>query len=90
MQKRIFDLFLHYFFAVRAETREEGGAKVRTLTLEDRRIIEKMWADNLKPVQIAAALGISQCTVYAELKCQRQFEIVRNAEEILWVFGGER
>lgn len=41
---------------------------VRTLTLEDRRIIERMWADNYKPVQIAAKLGISQCTVYTELK----------------------
>jgi len=40
MQKRIFFLFLHYFFAVRAKAREEGGAKVRTLTLEDRRVIE--------------------------------------------------
>ncbi len=82
MQKRIFVLFLHYFFAVRAEAREKGGAKVKTLTLEDRRIIEKMWADNLKPVQIAAALDISQCTVYTELKRGQELD-EQTGEEIL-------
>ena len=45
---------------------------VRTLTLEDRKIIERMWVDNYKPVQIAAKLGISQCTVYTELKRGRE------------------
>ncbi len=82
MQKRIFVLFLHYFFAVRAEPREKGGAKVRMLTLEDCRIIEKMWADNLNPVQIAAALGISQCTVYTELKRGQEMD-EQTGEEIL-------
>ena len=41
---------------------------VRTLTLDDRRKIETMWGDNATPVKIAAELGISQCTVYTELK----------------------
>ena len=41
---------------------------MRTLTLEDRRVIERMWAENFKPMQITAELGISQCTVYTELK----------------------
>ena len=41
---------------------------VRTLTLEDRRKIELMWRRNASPVKIAAALEISQCTVYTELK----------------------
>lgn len=42
--------------------------KVRKLTLEDRRKIEKMWKDNASPLKIAAELEISQCTVYTELK----------------------
>ena len=41
---------------------------VRNLTLEDRRKIELMWRRNASPVKIAAALEISQCTVYTELK----------------------
>ena len=41
---------------------------MRTLTLEDRRKIELMWRRNASPVKIAAALEISQCTVYTELK----------------------
>ena len=41
---------------------------MRTLTLEDRRKIELMWRHNDSPVKIAAALEISQCTVYTELK----------------------
>jgi len=55
---------------------------VRTLTLEDRRIIEKMWANNLKPVQIAAALGIIQCAVYTELKRGQELN-EQTGEEIL-------
>ena len=35
---------------------------------EDRRKIEQMWKDNASPLKIAAELGISQCTVYTELK----------------------
>ena len=38
------------------------------LTLEGRRKIELMWRYNESPVKIAAALEISQCTVYTELK----------------------
>ena len=41
---------------------------VKKLTLEDRRKIEQMWKDNASPLKIAAELGISQCTVYTELK----------------------
>ena len=41
---------------------------MRTLTLEDRRKIELMWRRNASTVKIAAALEISQCTVYTELK----------------------
>ena len=41
---------------------------MRTLTLEDRRKIELMWRRNDSTVKIAAALEISQCTVYTELK----------------------
>lgn len=41
---------------------------VRTLTLADRRKFELMWKNNDPPAKIAAELGISQCTVYAELK----------------------
>ena len=38
------------------------------MTLEGRRKIELMWRYNESPVKIAAALEISQCTVYTELK----------------------
>ena len=38
------------------------------MTLEDRRKIELMWRRNASTVKIAAALEISQCTVYTELK----------------------
>ena len=38
------------------------------MTLEDRRKIELMWRRNDSTVKIAAALEISQCTVYTELK----------------------
>ena len=38
------------------------------MTLDDRRKIEMMWGENASPVKIAAELGISQCTVYTELK----------------------
>ena len=68
MQKRFFNLFLHYFFI---QTGAETGKEVimvRTLTLEDRRKIELMWRGNASPVKIAAELGTSQCTVYKELK----------------------
>ena len=41
---------------------------MRTLTLRDRKKIELMWEENASPVKIAAELGISQCTVYKELK----------------------
>lgn len=41
---------------------------MKTLTLDDRRKIEVMWGENASPIKIAAALGISQCTVYTELK----------------------
>ncbi|MCI8477265.1 MAG: helix-turn-helix domain-containing protein [Oscillospiraceae bacterium] len=41
---------------------------MRTLTLDDRRKIEMMWGEIASPVKIAAELGISQCTVYTELK----------------------
>ncbi|WP_367276483.1 helix-turn-helix domain-containing protein [uncultured Oscillibacter sp.] len=46
----------------------KGVIIVRTLTLEDRRKIELMWGENASPVKIAAELGISQCTVYTELR----------------------
>ena len=68
MQKKVFDLFLRYFFI---QTEAETGKEVimvRTLTLEDRRKIELMWRRNASPVKIAAELEISQCTVYTELK----------------------
>ena len=68
MQKRFFNLFLHYFFI---QTGAETGKEVimvRTLTLEDRRKIELMWRRNASPVKIAAELDTSQCTVYTELK----------------------
>ena len=55
---------------------------MRTLTLEDRRTIEKMWAENCKPVQIAAELGVSQCTVYKELK-RGQERDEQTGEEVL-------
>lgn len=55
---------------------------MRTLTLEDRRIIERMWSENCKPVQIAAELGISQCTVYTELKRGQELDEQTN-EEVL-------
>ena len=38
------------------------------MTLDDRRKIELMWGEKASPVKIAAELGISQCTVYTELK----------------------
>ena len=42
--------------------------KVRALALDGRRKIEMMWGENASTVKIAAELGISQCTVYTELK----------------------
>ena len=68
MQKRLFNLFLHYFFARTGAETGKGVIMVRTLTLEDRRKIERMWRGNASPVKIAAELEISQCTVYKELK----------------------
>ena len=68
MQKRLFDLFLHYFFIQMGAETGKGVIMVRTLTLEDRRKIELMWRRNVSPVKIAAELEISQCTVYMELK----------------------
>lgn len=41
---------------------------MKILTLEDRKEFERMWSENVTPVKMAAALGISLCTVYAELK----------------------
>ncbi len=41
---------------------------MKMLTLEDRKELERMWSENAAPVKAAAALGISLCTVYAELK----------------------
>lgn len=69
MQKRLLNLFLHLFFYpfLGLWTGKEVE-KVKGLTFEDRKSLEKLWADNFKPVQIAARLGISQCTVYTELK----------------------
>ena len=68
MQKRLFDLFLHYFLPEWAQKRGKWVIMVRTLTLEDRQKIELMWRHNASPVKIAAELEISQCTVYTELK----------------------
>ena len=42
--------------------------QIKTLTLEDRKKFERMWNENAAPVKVAAALDISLCTVYAELK----------------------
>lgn len=42
--------------------------------MEDRRKIELMWRNNDKPVRIAAELGVSQCTVYKELRRGQQVE----------------
>ena len=68
MQKRFFNLFLHYFFTQTGAETGKGVIMVRTLTLEDRRKIELMWRGNASAVKIAAELEISQCTVYTELK----------------------
>ena len=51
---------------------------MRTLTLEDRRKIELMWRRNDSTVKIAAALEISQCTVYTELKRGQETDGVGN------------
>lgn len=42
--------------------------KVKILTLEDRKKIEKMLGDNASPMEIAVELGVSQATVYYELR----------------------
>lgn len=43
--------------------------EVKILTLDDRKKFEEMWEnDNAAPVEIAAELGISQATVYTELR----------------------
>lgn len=43
--------------------------EVKILTLDDRKKFEDMWEnDNAAPVEIAAELGISQATVYTELR----------------------
>ena len=41
---------------------------MKMLTLEDRKELERMWRENAAPVKEAAALDISLCSVYAELK----------------------
>ena len=48
------------------------------MTLEDRRKIELMWRRNDSTVKIAAALEISQCTVYTELKRGQETDGVGN------------
>ena len=55
---------------------------VKKLTLEDRRKIEQMWKDNASPLKIAAELGISQCTVYTELKREQETD-ERTGETVL-------
>ena len=64
MQKRFLDLFLHYFFARECER----GGKMKKLTIENRRDIEKMWGEGASPVEISAKVGICQATTYVELK----------------------
>ena len=66
---------------------------MRTLTLEDRRKIELMWRRNDSPVKIAAELGISQCTVYTELKrgrCVRAGGDVELDKNFRPVYSAER
>ena len=41
---------------------------MKMLTLEDRKELERLWSENVPPVKVAAALDISLCTVYTELK----------------------
>lgn len=41
---------------------------MKILTLGDRKKIEQMWEGKASPVEIAAELGISQATVYTELR----------------------
>ena len=48
------------------------------MTLEDRRKIELMTRRNASTVKIAAALEISQCTVYTELKRGQETDGVGN------------
>ena len=66
---------------------------MRTLTLDDRRKIELMWGANASPVRIAAELGISQCTVYTELKrgrCVRAGGDVELDKNFRPVYSAER
>ncbi len=52
-----------------AEVNKNEVNEVKNLTLDDRKKIERMWEDdNAAPVEIAAELGISQATVYTELR----------------------
>ena len=70
----------------------KGVIKVRTLALDGRRKIEMMW-EGASTVKIATELGISQCTVYTELKRGRCVRAGGDAEldqHILPYIGGCR
>ena len=61
-------VFLHYFFIRRTA---EGGEKLNGysyLTLEQRREIERMYAEGERVVDIAASLKRSAAAIYEELK----------------------
>lgn len=44
------------------------GAKQKTLSLQDRRVIARRWRNGDQAVVIAVGLGFSPAAIYAELK----------------------
>lgn len=56
--------------------------EVKILTLDDRKKFKEMWeCDNAAPVKIAAELGISQATVYTELRRGQVYDVA--GQEVL-------
>ena len=54
------------------------GVKQRTVTLPDRKVLAKLWAEGESPVEIAVKLGFSPSTIYSELKRGSTGELDQN------------
>jgi len=57
---------------------EKVNRKYRYITLEDRRKIAAWHLDNMRPVDIAARLGVHTATIYHELKRGNTGELDQN------------
>ena len=71
MQKRYFAFFCIIFLCCRGKATEMEAkevAKGKSLTLKDRKILARRWERGDKAAQIAADMGVSNATIYAELR----------------------